>query len=180
MSRLLTKFREKILPALKDELKVDNALAVPRIEKIVVNAGIGKNLLAQPKSLDEIIEAVKKITGQKPVLKKAKKAISGFKVREGQVVGLVVTLRGRRMYDFLDKFINATLPRSRDFKGLSRTGFDGRGNFSAGIPDYLAFPEMVQEDSGLNFGLQITIITTAKSDEEAYKLLKKFNFPFKD
>lgn len=180
MARLLEKFRVKILPNLQKELGVKNALAVPKIEKIVVNSGIGKNLLAKPKSLDLIIEAVKKITGQKPVLKKAKKAIAGFKVREGQVVGLVVTLRGRRMYDFLDKFINVALPRSRDFKGLSKAGFDGRGNYSAGVRDHLIFPEMVQEDSGVNLGLQMTIITTAKDDQEAYVLLKKFGFPFRD
>lgn len=180
MTRLLEQYRTTIQPQLKEELQLSNILSVPRIEKIVVNAGVGKILQQQPKSLDSLVEAIRMITGQRPAVKKAKKAIAGFKVREGQIVGLVVTLRGKRTYDFLDKLINVALPRTRDFRGLSKTGFDSRGNFSVGLREHLVFPEMAQEDLGVNLGLQVTIITTAGSDEKAYQLLKKFNFPFKD
>jgi large subunit ribosomal protein L5 len=180
MTRLLEQYRTKVLPELKSELKLSNDLAVPRIEKIVVNAGVGKILQQQPKDLESLTEALRMITGQQPVVKKAKKAIAGFKLREGQIVGLVVTLRGKRMYDFLDKLINVALPRTRDFRGLSKTGFDKRGNFSIGLREHLVFPEMAQEDLGVNLGLMASIITTAKNDEQAYKLLKKFRFPFKD
>ncbi|MBI4050423.1 MAG: 50S ribosomal protein L5 [Candidatus Doudnabacteria bacterium] len=180
MTRLLQQFRTKILPELRQELKFANDLAVPRVEKIMVNAGVGKLLQQQPKSLDEFIKAMAKITGQQPQVTRAKKAISGFKIRQGQAVGLMVTLRGKRMYDFLDKLINATLPRSRDFRGLSKKGFDRHGNYSLGLRDHMVFPEMAQEEIGTGFGLEVTIATTAKTDEAAYKLLKHLGFPFKE
>lgn len=180
MSRLLQQYRKKIAPELKSELLVSNALAVPRLEKIVVNAGIGRLLQQQPKNLESFVATLRKITGQQPIRTTAKKAISAFKIREGQIVGLVVTLRGKRMYDFLDKLINATLPRSRDFRGLSRKGFDGRGNYALGLREHLIFPEMAQEEMEANFGLQVTIATSARTDEAGYLLLKKFGFPFKD
>lgn len=180
MPRLLEQYRIDILPQLKQELRLDNDLAVPRLERIVVNAGIGKLLTAAPKNLENYIQALKKITGQQPIASTAKKAISGFKVREGQIVGLKVTLRGQRMYEFLDKLINVALPRSRDFRGLSRKGFDGHGNYSLGLKEHLVFPEMAGEDISGIFGLEVTMVTSADRDEEAYQLLKKFGFPFKD
>lgn len=179
-SRLLEKYRKEV-GKLKEELSLPNILAVPRIEKIVVNTGIGKLLQQQPKDLDKFIDILKKITGQRPVLRPARKAVSAFKVREGQVVGLSVTLRGRRMYDFFDKLVNAALPRSRDFRGLSRSGFDGKGNYSLGLREHLIFPEMVTEESQVgNLGLEISIVTNSRSNEHAYQLLKKLGFPFKD
>lgn len=178
MTRLKELYQNQIRPALKRELEFDNDLAVPRLEKIVVNAGIGRLLQQHPKALDQILETLKKITGQRPVATRARVAISSFKIRAGQVVGIEVTLRGKRMYDFLDKLINATLPRTRDFRGLSRKGFDGHGNYSLGLRDQIVFPEMAQEDLELTFGLQVTIVTTAKNDEQAYQLLKKMGFPF--
>jgi len=178
MARLQELYKTNIRPKLKQELHLDNILAVPRIEKVVVNAGIGRVLQQNPKSLDEITSALGRITGQKPLLTRAKKAISAFKIREGQIVGLRVTLRGKRMYEFLDKFINAALPRTRDFRGLSRKGLDGRGNYSCGVAEHIVFPEMAQEEGTLNFGFEVTIVTTAKDDEAAYLLLKKLGMPF--
>lgn len=166
------------MPKLKQELNLSHDLAVPRLEKIVVNSGIGKLLQQQPKVQESFQAILRKITGQQPVVTSAKKAIAGFKIRKGQIVGLRVTLRGKRMYDFFDKLINVALPRSRDFRGVSRSGFDGHGNFSLGLRDHSVFPEMAQEEIGTGLGVEVTIVTTAKSDAEAYKLLKKFGFPF--
>lgn len=180
MSGLLEQYKSKILPELKSELKIKNLHAVPRPVKIVVNAGIGRLLQQNPKLLDSLIETMAKITGQKPVVTRAKKAIAGFKIREGQVVGLAVTLRRKRMFDFLNKLINVAWPRTRDFRGLPRAGFDGRGNYNCGIKEAIVFPEVGEGGPEGNLGLEITIVTTAKDDESAYKLLKKFNFPFKD
>ena len=178
MSRLKEQYKKEILPQLKSELKFDNDFAVPRILKIVVNAGIGKLLLAAPKNLENLRAALAKIAGQQPVITRAAKAIAGFKTREGQIVGLRATLRGRRMYDFLDKFINVAMPRTRDFRGLSPRGFDGRGNYNCGIRENIVFPEVVEGGAEGAFGLEITIVTSAKNNEDAYKLLKKFGFPF--
>lgn len=184
MPRLLEQYRTKVLPKLKQELNLSHDLAVPRLEKIVVNSGVGKLLQQQPKAQESFQAALRKITGQQPVVTRAKKAIAGFKIREGQIVGLRVTLRGKRMYDFLDKLINAALPRSRDFRGVSRKGFDGRGNFSLGLRDHSIFPEMAQEEeagfSAAGLGIEVTILTTAGRDQEAYELLKKLGFPFRD
>lgn len=181
MTRLQELYKSKIMPELKTELALRNHLAAPRIEKIIINAGIGKLLQSAsggPKNLDKYVEGIAKITGQKPLVTRAAKAISGFKVREGQVVGLAVTLRGKRMYDFLDRLINAALPRSRDFRGVPRSGFDGRGNYSLGVREHVIFPEA--SDLGIEgtIGLQVTIVTTAKTDEQAHLLLKKLGFPF--
>jgi large subunit ribosomal protein L5 len=180
MTRLLEQYKTKIAPQLKADLGIANLLALPRLVKVVVNAGLGKQLQAQPKALDGFVEAVRKITGQQPVITKAKKAISGFKTRQGQIVGLAVTLRGKRMYEFLDKLINAALPRTRDFRGVSRRGFDGRGNYSLGLREHLIFPEMAQEEGQGNFGVEVSIVTTAKTDDAGYQLLKRFGFPFND
>jgi len=178
MPRLLTQYNTKILPQLREEFKIDNVFAVPRLEKIVVNAGIGRILQQNPKNLDSLVEGMKKITGQKPVITRAAKAIAGFKIRQGQIVGLRVTLRGKRMYDFFDKLVNVVFPRTRDFRGLSPKGFDKRGNYSVGLKEQLVFPEMADAAAENTFGLQVTIVTTAKNDSEAYRLLQKFNFPF--
>jgi large subunit ribosomal protein L5 len=180
MTRFLEHYRLKVLPQLKKELELNNNLAVPRLEKIVINVGIGKLLQQDPKNLEKFKEDFKKITGQQPRLARTKKSIAGFKVREGQIVGLMATLRGKRMHDFLDKLVNVALPRSRDFRGVSRKGFDGRGNYSLGLKEHVVFPEMAQEESGTSFGVEITIATTAGNDEKAYKLLKKLGFPFRD
>jgi large subunit ribosomal protein L5 len=180
MTRLLEVYKTKVLPELKRDLQIKNDYSMPRIEKIVVNAGIGKLLASQPKNLDLFLKIIEQITGQHPVTTRAKKAIAGFKIRENQVVGLSVTLRGKRMYDFLDKLISIALPRSRDFRGLSRKGFDGRGNYSLGIKEHIVFPEMIAEETDAAMGLQITIATSSGEDELAYQLLKKLGFPFKD
>lgn len=180
MSRLLELYKKTILPKLKVELAVANDLAVPRLEKVVVNVGIGKFLQQNPKGLDTVVEAISKIVGQKPVVRKAKKAISAFKIREGQIVGLAVTLRGQRMYEFVDKLVNATLPRSRDFRGISRQGLDGKGNYSLGLREHIVFPEISGEDVSQTFGLEISVVTTTKDDNSAYQLLKQLGFPFKD
>lgn len=180
MVRLMEQYKTKVLPALQNELKVKSAMAVPRITKIVINAGIGRILQAQPKALDNLVASLAKVTGQKPALRHAAKAISAFKIRQGQIVGLSVTLRGARMYDFLDKLINVALPRTRDFRGVSKDGFDGRGNYSLGLKEHLVFPEMAQEEMETSFGLQVNIVTTAGNDVAGYLLLKKLGFPFKD
>src|SRR3989338_7195751 len=179
MTRLQELYNKQILPALKTELKIDNIQAVPRIQKIVINAGIGRILQQNPKALDALVETMRKITGQQPVITKASKAIAGFKIRQGQTVGLTVTLRQKRMYDFLDKFINVVMPRTRDFRGLSPKGFDGRGNYNCGVKEVVIFPE-TGEGADANFGLEMTIVTSAKNDAEGYALLKKFGFPFND
>lgn len=178
MVRLLEQYKKKVLPELLNSLGADNVFAVPRLEKVVINAGLGKLLTQQPKGLDNFLDAMRKITGQQPIVKRARKAISAFKIREGQIVGLMVTLRGKRMYEFVDKLVNVALPRSRDFRGISRKGFDGRGNYSLGIREHMIFPEMAQEELSQAFGLQVSIVTTAKDDEAAYQLLKKLGFPF--
>ena len=178
MTRLLERYRSTIVPQLQTELKLSNRMAVPRIEKIVVNAGLGKPLVAQPKNLEAFTGAFRKIVGQQPLVTKARKAISAFKIREGQIVGLAATLRGKRMYDFLDKLVNVAPPRARDFRGIPRSGFDGRGNYSLGLREHVIFPEMAQEEVASTFGLQVTVVTTARNDEEAFALLKKFGFPF--
>lgn len=180
MTRLLELYRSKVLPELKEELKVSNVHAVPKLEKIIVNAGIGRILQQQPKQLDFLKTAMASITGQQPVITRAKKAISGFKIRQGQIVGLTSTLRGKRMYDFLDKLINTALPRTRDFRGVARKGFDSHGNYTLGIREQIVFPEMAESGVEGIFGLEVSIVTTAKDDAAAYKLLKKFGFPFKD
>lgn len=179
MARLQEQYKSRILPQLKDELKFDNVHAVPKVEKIVINAGIGRLLQQNPKAMDMLVDTLRKITGQQPVVTKAAKAIAGFKIRQGQTVGLIVTLRQKRMYDFLNKLINVALPRTRDFRGLPRKGFDGRGNYNCGVREVQVFPE-VGEGLEAGFGLEVTIVTSAKNNEEGYALLKKFGFPFSE
>ena len=177
MNNLQVAYKEKIAPKLMKELALDNVMAVPHIEKVVINAGVGKTL-KDGKLLEAIIEDMRRITGQAPVKTLAKKSISGFKIRENQVVGLVVTLRGRRMYDFLEKLVNVALPRVRDFKGLNPKSFDGHGNYSIGIREQIVFPETTREHIEHTFGFEINIQTSTDDDKQARELLKSLGFPF--
>lgn len=177
MNKLQIQYKEKIVPQLLKDLSLDNTMAVPRIEKIVVNAGVGKTL-KDGKMLDAIIEDLKRITGQTPVKTIAKKSIAGFKIRENQVVGLVVTLRGQRMYDFLQKLVNIALPRVRDFKGVNPNSFDGHGNYSIGLREQIVFPETTREHIEYTFGFEVNIQTSTEDDKQARALLKSLGFPF--
>ena len=177
MNHLQQAYKEKIAPKLQAELGLDNVMAVPHIEKVVINAGVGKTL-KDGKMLEAIIEDLKRITGQTPVKTLAKKSIAGFKIRENQVVGLVVTLRGSRMYDFLEKLVNVALPRVRDFKGVNPNSFDGHGNYSIGIREQIVFPETTREHIEHTFGFEINIQTSTDDDKQARELLKSLGFPF--
>lgn len=175
MSRLKEIYQKEVIPKMKEKFGFKNNLAVPKIEKIAVNVGIRSDV--DPKFQEVMKNNLIAITGQKPIETKAKKAIAGFKVRKGQKVGLKITLRGNRMYDFLDKLINIVLPRTRDFKGVS-SSFDGRGNLSMGFREQIAFPE-IEESTDKIHGLEITISTNAKKDAEAKDLLRFLGMPFK-
>lgn len=177
MNNLKTIYNQKSVPHLKQAFGLTNPMAVPKIEKVVVNVGVGKTL-KDPKMLEAITEDVKRITGQSPVKTLAKKSISGFKIREGQVVGLVTTIRGRRMYDFLQKLINISLPRVRDFRGLDPKKFDGHGNYNIGIKEQIVFPETTREHIDYTFGLEVNIQTNTDDDKKALELLKSLGFPF--
>lgn len=174
---LKTIYKEKSVPALKQAFGLTNPMAVPKVDKVVINVGVG-NTLKDAKMLEAIIEDVKRIAGLAPVKTLAKKSISGFKIRENQVVGLMVTLRGRRMYDFLEKFVNVALPRVRDFRGLDPKKFDGHGNYNVGIKEQIVFPETTREHLEYVFGLEVNIRTTANDDKKALELLKSLGFPF--
>lgn len=176
MQRLRKIYLEQYAPSLAKSLGVANSLAVPKITKIVVNVGVGK-FLKDSRVVDTIAEDLAKITGQKAVHQKAKKSIAGFKIREGQVVGLSVTLRGDRMYSFLDKLINISLPRVRDFRGI-KPSFDGRGNLHVGLKEHLVFPEISQDAVEHAFGMEISMVTNAGTDDRAKQLLQLMNFPF--
>lgn len=176
---LKTIFREEIAPKLKEELKLKNVNAVPKVTKITLNVGIGTYLQKNGKDYSRVVESMTKISGQKPVLTKARKSISNFKIREEQIIGVKVTLRGRRMYDFLSKLVNITLPRVRDFRGISPKAFDQKGNYSLGLKEHIVFPEINPDDVLHLHGIQMTISTTAKNDKEGLALLKAYNFPFK-
>lgn len=176
---LKTRFIEEIAPKLKTELGVKNVNAVPRLKKVTLNIGIGSVIQRQGKDFSHIEENLAKITGQKAVVTKSKKAISNFKIREGVPIGLMVTLRGKRMYDFVNKLVNITLPRVRDFRGLSPKSFDGKGNYSIGFKEHVVFPEINPDDVLQLHGVQVTISTTAKDDDGGRALLKALNFPFK-
>jgi large subunit ribosomal protein L5 len=175
--RLKIKYKEEILPQMKKSFGYHNEMETPKLDKIVVNVGLSKGL-QDPKFLDIAEGTLKKITGQKPVKTLAKKSISNFKIRKGMPVGMVATLRGNKMYDFFDKFINITLPRVRDFRGISPKLMDQNGNISMGFRESISFPEVKSEEIEKNHGLQITIKTTARNKEEGMALLKFFGFPF--
>lgn len=178
MERLQAKYVKEIVPALKQKFGFKNLMQVPRITKIVINVGIGK-AKDDKKKVDAIISDVAKITGQAPVKTQARKSISGFKVRENQVIGVMCTLRGFRMYSFLDKLINVSLPRVRDFQGISDDSFDGKGNLHIGLREHLVFPEISADSLEHVFGLEVSIVTNAGRDDWAKELLKLMNFPFK-
>lgn len=182
MSKTLTlkdRFQKEIAPELQKSLKIKNINAVPKLTKVILNVGIGK-MLAGGKDFSEIEENVKLITGQKPVVAKSRKAISNFKLRENQPVGINVTLRGNRMYDFVSKFVNIVLPRTRDFRGISPRSFDGHGNYSLAVKEHTVFPEINPDDIIKMHGLQLTFVTTAKNNEDALHLLKALGFPFQE
>lgn len=171
-------FKSEVIPALKEELSKKNSMAVPRIEKVKLNVGIG-SLTKQTKDFSDVVSNVTKIAGQKPVVTNAKLAISNFKLRKGMPTGLTVTLRGKKMYEFIYRLVNIVFPRVRDFRGLSPKAFDGQGNYSIGFKEALVFPEINPDDVLNIHGIQITIVTTAKNDEEGRALLTKIGFPFK-
>jgi len=176
--RLRTRFEKEVAPALLKELELKNAMAVPRLNKIVVNMGMGE-ATQNSKILDPAVNELGQITGQKPIVTKAKKSIAAFKVREGQAIGTMVTLRGDRMYEFLDRLVNIVLPRVRDFRGVSTKSFDGRGNYTLGLHDQLIFPEISYEKVDKMKGMNVTIVTTAANDSQARTLLKHLGMPFR-
>lgn len=170
-------YLEKVLPELQKELNIANKMAVPKILKIVVNAGLGK-AKEQPGLWEQAQRDLALICGAKPVPCKAKKSVAGFKIRRGQLVGQMVTLRGNRMYDFLARFLNVAVPRMRDFRGFAEKSLDQQGNFSFGIPEHTVFPEVTLSEKEQPFSLQVTIVTTAKDQVQGRKLFEKFGFPF--
>lgn len=179
MIRLKEKFNKEVKPALQSKFDIKNPMAMPKVIKVVINAGVGKTL-KDSKYLDAIIADLRTITGQQPVKTSARKSIAGFKIREGQIIGVTVTLRGQRMYDFLDKLINVALPRVRDFRGISAKGFDGRGNYNLGIKEQLVFPEISEESIEHTFSFEISVVTNAGNDEKGRELLKLLGFPFSE
>ena len=178
MNRLKEKYNNEIVPSLREKYNYKSIMEVPALDKIVVNMGVG-DATTNSKLLDAAMKDLEIITGQKPVATKAKKAIAGFKVREGQAIGCKVTLRGENMYNFLDKLISITLPRVRDFRGVSNKAFDGRGNYTLGLTEQLIFSEIEYDNVVKVRGMDIVMVTTAKTNEEAYDLLKGFGMPFK-
>lgn len=177
MARLKDLYNKDIQKQLGEKIGRTNALSIPKITKVVVNSGVGRAAL-DAKKIDEVEEALAAITGQTPVRTKARKSIAGFKLREGMPVGVMVTLRGDRMYEFLDKLVNVALPRVRDFRGISYDAFDGHGNYSMGIKEHTVFPELIGKDVPA-ISLQVNIETTAKNNDEARELLTAFGFPFR-
>ena len=174
---LYEKYKKEVVPALQKELGFKNAMQAPKIKKVILNAGIGR-FVKEPRYIDNVENTLAKITGQKPMRTKAKKSISNFKIREGMEIGVAVTLRGARMYQFLDKLVSITLPRVRDFRGLSEKSFDKNGNYTIGFKENLAFPEIKAEELEKIHGLQITINTNAKNKAEGKALLTHMGFPF--
>src|ERR1044071_2383340 len=177
-ARLKDRYQKEIAPAISKEFEITNPMAVPRLEKIVINMGMGE-AIANAKILDTATEELRVITGQKPVVTKAKKSIASFKLRQGMNIGTMVTLRGNRMYEFLDRLISVGLPRVRDFRGVSAKAFDGRGNYTLGIREQLIFPEIDFNKVDKTRGMNISIVTTARNDDEARSLLKALGMPFR-
>jgi large subunit ribosomal protein L5 len=178
MARLQQYYREKVLPELMTSLGVTNPMQVPKITKITVNMGVGE-AVADKKAMDSAVGDLTALTGQKPQVTKSRKAIAAFKLREGVPVGAKVTLRGARMYEFLDRLINVAMPRIRDFRGVSARAFDGRGNYTLGVKEQIIFPEIAYDQVDAIRGMDITITTTARDDREGRALLESFNFPFR-
>lgn len=179
MNRLKEQYIKTIRPDLQKRLEIKNVFAAPALKKIVINAGVGKTL-KDPKFLEAIIRDLTLITGQAPVKTKSRKSIAGFKIRENQDVGVMITLRGERMYDFMDKLISIALPRVRDFRGLTPAAFDGQGNYHLGIREQTVFPEISEDGIEHSFGFQVSIITNAGTDEKGRELLKSMGFPFSE
>ena len=177
VARLKETYRQEVVPALIKEFGYHNAMEVPRLVKIAVNIGLGE-ALQNPKALDSAASDISAVTGQKPVITRAKRSIANFKVRQGNPIGLMVTVRGDRMWELLDRMVNAALPRIRDFHGVSNKGFDGRGNYSLGIREQLIFPEIEYDKVDRIRGLQLTLVTTARNDEEGKRLLQLLGMPF--
>ena len=178
MASLYERYKDDIVPALVDTFQYKNIMQAPRVEKVVLNIGVGE-AIQNPKALDGAMNDLQIISGQKPVVTRAKRSIAGFKLREGMAIGCKVTLRGIRMYDFLERLINLALPRVRDFRGVSPQAFDGRGNFSLGIKEQTIFPEIDYDKIDKIRGLEVIINTTAKNDEEAREMLKRMGMPFR-
>tara|TARA_A100001011_G_scaffold9062_1_gene10247 strand:+ start:458 stop:1006 length:549 start_codon:yes stop_codon:yes gene_type:complete len=178
-SRLYTIYKDEIISKLTEEFQLTNIMAVPKLEKIVLNVGVGE-AIQDKKVLDIIVTNMALITGQQPVTTKAKKSISNFKLREGMPIGCKVTLRGRIMYEFLDRLVTLALPRTRDFQGVPDKSFDGRGNYTMGIKEHTIFPEIDTDKVTKMHGMDVTFVTSAETDEEAYALLKHFGMPFKN
>ena len=177
--RLKTKYLEEVMPALSKEFGYDNVMQIPKVEKVIINIGMGGEARENAKALDNAVGDIGIITGQKAVITRAKKSIASFKLRTGMPIGVMVTLRGTRMYSFLDKLFNVSLPRVRDFSGVSPKSFDGRGNFSLGLREQLIFPEIEYDRIDKIRGMEIVIVTSAKSDEEGRRLLQLMGMPFK-
>ncbi|KIM11854.1 MAG: 50S ribosomal protein L5 [Sulfuricurvum sp. PC08-66] len=177
MARLRTKFNEVIKPALQTQLGLKNPNLIPSLEKIVISVGTGF-AMKDAKLIQNIADTISNISGQRAVIIESRKSVAGFKVREGMPTGVKVTLRGDRMYDFFDKLVSISLPRTKDFRGINRKGFDGRGNFNFGLDEQLIFPEVNYDDIIQIHGMNITMVTTAKSDAEAFKLLEMMGMPF--
>jgi large subunit ribosomal protein L5 len=178
-SRLRTKYQKEVVPALMQEFQYSSVMQVPRLEKIVVNIGLGE-AIQNPKVLEAAAGDLALITGQKPVITRAKKSIAAFKLRQGMAIGAMVTLRGRRMWEFADRLMNLALPRIRDFRGLSRRSFDGRGNYSIGLREQIIFPEIDYDKVDKLRGMEVAIVTTAPDDAQGYALLKRLGMPFRD
>lgn len=178
MNRLQEKYRTTVIPAMMEKFNYKSVMQVPKLEKIVVNMGVG-DAISNSKALDDAVNELMLITGQKPLVTYAKKSIAGFKIRAGMAIGCKVTLRGERMYDFFDKLISIALPRVRDFQGVSKTAFDGRGNYTLGIREQLIFPEIDYDKVHRVRGMDVVIVTTAKTDEEARELLSLLGMPFR-
>lgn len=177
MNRLQERYKQEIVPSLMEKFNYSSVMEVPKLEKIVINMGVG-DAVSNAKVLDTAVEELTVLTGQKPVVTKAKKSIAGFKLREGMPIGAKVTLRGERMYEFLDKLISISLPRVRDFRGISKKAFDGRGNYTLGVKEQLIFPEIDYDKVNKVRGMDIVIVTTANTDEEARELLTQVGMPF--
>ena len=178
MARLKDRYREEVAPALRERFEYENVMRIPRVEKVVVNMGVGE-AATNNRAMDGAMADLSKITGQKPQLRRARKSVAGFKIREGMPVGARVTLRGERMWEFLDRLISIALPRVRDFRGISPRSFDGRGNFALGLREQLIFPEISYDSIDATRGLDVAVVTTAETDDEARELLKLLGMPFR-
>ena len=178
-ARLRTRYHKEVAPQIAKDFSIRNPMAIPRVEKIVLNMGMGE-AIANSKILDTAVEELRSISGQKPVITKAKKSIASFKLRQGMPIGVMVTLRGDRMYEFLDRLVSVALPRVRDFRGVSPKAFDGRGNYTIGVREQLIFPEIDFNKVDKLRGMNISIVTTAKNDEQARALLKALGMPFRN